>query len=225
MIMGENIFKANPNNKLLMIFILMLALVKPAIDFLVNRLGLGGDHYVSLIEQILLIIILCISIIMIGEIRLSQIGVVDWKNWDVKNKRIFFIVTPIVLIVFSFLFISNLKVLMNHSGLYVIGSVIFLRYFLYGFYQELLYRGILQTELIKRWGFWIGTIISNLVFTFGPEHFHFYKANTIGFVFMFCLGLLFSIIFYRSKNLVSVGIWHGIGNVFIDGLGILVSKI
>ena len=114
---------------------------------------------------------------------------------------------------------------MNHSGLYGIGSVIFLRYFLYGFYQELLYRGILQVELIKRWGFWIGTIISNLIFTFGPEHFHFYTSTPIGFAAMFCLGLLFSILFYRLKNIVSVGIWHGIGSVFIDGFRILFQMI
>ena len=106
MIMDEDIFKTNPNNKLLMISILMLVLIKPAIDFLVGHFGLDDNHYVSLIEQIILIVILCISVIKIGEIRLSQIGVDVWKNWDVKNKRIFFIVTPIILIAFSFLFIS-----------------------------------------------------------------------------------------------------------------------
>lgn len=223
--MDESIFKANPNNKLLMISVLMLVCIKPALDFILGYLGLDNNHYVSLIEQIILIAILCISVIKIGNIRLSQIGIDAWKNWDQKNKRIFFIVTPIVLIAFSLLFISNLKTLMNHSELYEIGFVIFLRVFLYGFYQELLYRGILQTELIKRWGFWIGTIISNLIFTFGPEHFHFYTSTSIGFAVMFCLGLLFSIIFYRSKNLVSVGIWHGIGSIFIDGFRILFQML
>ncbi len=62
--------------------------------------------------------------------------------------------------------------------------------------------------------------ISNIVFTFGPEHFHFYKTNSIGFVFIFCLGLLFSFLYYRFKNLTTIGIWHGIGNIFIDGLEI-----
>jgi uncharacterized protein len=225
MLNSENIFKVNPNNKLLLISLLMLAAIKPALYLIISHSGLEQNYYVSLIEQAVLIIILCTSAITIGKIKLSQIGIDVWKKWNSTNKIVFFIITPIIIIIFSYVFIARVELFLSHSELYKIGILILFREFLYGFYQELLYRGILQTEFIKRWGFWIGTIISNLVFTFGPEHFHFYKANTIGFVFMFCLGLLFSIIFYRSKNLVSVGIWHGIGNVFIDGLGILVSKI
>jgi membrane protease YdiL (CAAX protease family) len=225
MIIGENIFKANPNNRLLLISLLMLIAIKPALDLIISHYGLEQNYYISLIEQVTLIIILCTSAITISKIRLSQIGIDAWKKWNTASKKVFFIVTPIIMIIFSSIFIARVEIFMNHSELYGIGSLILLREFLYGFYQELLYRGILQTELIKRWGFWIGTIISNLVFTFGPEHFHFYKSTHIGFVLMFCLGLLFSFIFYRSKNLVSVGIWHGIGNVFIDGLGISVSMI
>jgi membrane protease YdiL (CAAX protease family) len=225
MINGENIFKANPNNKLLLISLLMLIAIKPAMDLIINHYGLGQNYYISLIEQVTLIIILCVSAIIIGNIRLSQIGIDAWKNWNTTNKIVFFIVTPIIIIIFSYIFYAGVKLFLNHSELYGIGFVILFRAFLYGCYQELLYRGILQTELVKRWGFWIGTIISNLVFTFGPEHFHFYKSNHIGFAYMFCLGLLFSFIFYRSKNLISVGIWHGIGNIFIDGLRILISII
>lgn len=223
MIIGENIFKASPNNKLVLISLLMLVAIKPAMDLVISHLGLGHNNYIDLVEQVALIIILCASAVTIGKIGLNQIGIDAWKKWNPTNKNIFLIATPIILIVFILIFMVRVKIFLNHSELYKIGSVILLREFLYGCYQELLYRGILQTELIKRWGFWVGTIISNLVFTFGPEHFHFYKSAHIGFVFMFGLGLLFSFIFYRSRNLVAVGIWHGIGNVFIDGLGILVS--
>jgi uncharacterized protein len=225
MINGENIFKANPNNKLLLISLLMLIAIKPAIDLIISHYGLEQNYYISLFEQVALILILSISAIKIGKIGLNQIGIDSWKKWNKTNKIVFSIVTPIIIIIFSYIFFAGVKIFMNHSELYGIGSLILLRAFLYGFYQELLYRGILQTELIKRWGFWFGTIISNLVFTFGPEHFHFYNSSHIGFAYMFCLGLLFSFIFYRSKNLISVGIWHGIGNAFIDGLRILISMI
>lgn len=203
----------------------MLIVIKPAVDLIISHFRLEQNYYISLIEQVTLIIILCVSAIIVGKIRLSQIGIEAWKKWNKTNKIVFSVVTPIIMIIFTSVFFSRVYIFLSHSELYGIGFVILLREFLYGFYQELLYRGLLQTALIKRWGFWIGTIISNLIFTFGPEHFHFYKSTHMGFVFMFCLGLLFSFIFYRSRNLVSVGIWHGIGNVFVDGLGIITSMI
>ena len=203
----------------------MLIVIKPAVDLIISHFRLEQNYYISLIEQATLIIILCVSATTVGKIKLSQIGIEAWKKWNKTNKIIFFVVTPIIIVIFTSIFFARVIIFLNHSELYGMGFLILLREFLYGFYQELLYRGLLQTELIKRCGFWIGTIISNLVFTFGPEHFHFYKSTHMGFVFMFCLGLLFSFIFYRSRNLISIGIWHGIGNVFVDGLGIITSMV
>ncbi len=211
-----------PNNKFLLIFILVIA-IQQISSFIIDQLNFENDHYMLLIQQIILIFLLGIAVKKFGKTKLSQIGIYSWQNWSKKNKWILFIVTPIVIMIFSFTFFSRTEILINHSELFAIGSIILLREFLYGFYQEFLYRGILQTELVKRWGVWTGITVSNLVFTFGPEHFHFYKSNLVGFAFMFCLGLLFSFLYYRFKNLITIGIWHGIGNVFIDGLGILIS--
>ncbi len=211
-----------PNNKFLLIFILVIA-IQQISSFIIDQLNFENDHYMLLIQQIILIFLLGIAVKKFGKTKLSQIGIYSWQNWSKKNKWILFIVTPIVIMIFSFTFFSRTEILINHSELFAIGSIILLREFLYGFYQEFLYRGILQTELVKRWGVWIGITVSNLVFTFGPEHFHFYKSNLVGFAFIFCLGLLFSFLYYRFKNLITIGIWHGIGNVFIDGLGILIS--
>ncbi|HED37261.1 MAG TPA: CPBP family intramembrane metalloprotease [Ignavibacteria bacterium] len=211
-----------PNNKFLLIFILVIA-IQQISSFIIDQLNFENDHYMLLIQQIILIFLLGIAVKKFGKTKLSQIGIYSWQNWSKKNKWILLIVTPIVIMIFSFTFFSRTEILINHSELFAIGSIILLREFLYGFYQEFLYRGILQTELVKRWGVWIGITVSNLVFTFGPEHFHFYKSNLVGFAFIFCLGLLFSFLYYRFKNLITIGIWHGIGNVFIDGLGILIS--
>ncbi len=211
-----------PNNKFLLIFILVIA-IQQISSFIIDQLNFENDHYMLLIQQIILIFLLGIAVKKFGKTKLSQIGIYSWQNWSKKNKWILLIVTPIVIMIFSFTFFSRTEILINHSELFAIGSIILLREFLYGFYQEFLYRGILQTELVKRWGVWTGITVSNLVFTFGPEHFHFYKSNLVGFAFIFCLGLLFSFLYYRFKNLITIGIWHGIGNVFIDGLGILIS--
>ncbi len=208
--------------RFLLIFILMI-IIQYALSYLTDQINFGGNQYISLIQQFILIFLLCLFLGKIGKTKLSEIGIFPWYKWNKKDRWIFFIVTPIIFIIFSFSFFSRIEVLKNHSELFAIGSIVILREFIYGFYQEFLYRGILQTDLVKRWGSWIGITISNIVFTFGPEHFHFYKTNSIGFVFIFCLGLLFSFLYYRFKNLTTIGIWHGIGNIFIDGLGILIS--
>ena len=43
---------------------------------------------------------------------------------------------------------------------------------LWGFYQELVYRGLLQSELVRRWGAVAGILVANLAYTFGPLHFY-----------------------------------------------------
>ena len=209
-------------NRFIIIFILMI-IIQPVLSFLIEQLIFKKYPFIILIQQIILIFLLSLFVIKIGKTKLSQVGIFSWQNWNKENKWMLFIVTPIVVIIFSFVFFLRIAALINHSGLLVMGSIVLLREFLYGFYQEFLYRGILQTVLVKRWGAWIGIVVGNLVFTFGPEHFHFYKTNFTSFVFIFCLGLLFSFLFYRFKNLVTIGVWHGIGNVFIDGLAILIS--
>ena len=43
-------------------------------------------------------------------------------------------------------------------------------YLFYGFYQEVVYRGMLQSELVRRWGAFAGVLVANLLYTFGPLH-------------------------------------------------------
>ena len=134
-----------PNNKFLLIFILVIAIQQISL-FIIDQLNFENDHYMLLIQQIILIFLLGIAVKKFGKTKLSQIGIYSWQNWSKKNKWILFIVTPIVIMIFSFTFFSRTEILINHSELFAIGSIILLREFLYGFYQEFLYRGILQTE-------------------------------------------------------------------------------
>ena len=103
---------------------------------------------------------------------------------------------------------------------------VFLPYLLWGFYQEVVYRGILQTELVRRWGSLLGILVSNLLFTFGPLHFYHFWGRVPWlalpvFTGIFLTGLFFGVLFRRSGNLAIVCVLHGLGNCYIDGLGTL----
>ena len=100
-------------------------------------------------------------------------------------------------------------------------GVVFATSFLWGFYQEVMYRGVLQTELVRRLGSWPGILAANVLFTFGPLHFyHFYEPAPAFPMFagIFAIGLFFAVLFLRSGNLWMVGIFHGLGDSYVVGL-------
>ena len=53
-------------------------------------------------------------------------------------------------------------------------------YLFFGFYQEVIYRGILQSELVRRWGTFIGILIANTLYTFGPLHWNYFLSSKRG---------------------------------------------
>ena len=105
--------------------------------------------------------------------------------------------------------------LVQPNALSIIASV-FVPYLFYGFYQEVVYRGMLQPELVRRWGAFAGILAANVLYTFGPLHWnHFTPVNVPMFASIFAIGLFFGIVFRRSGNLWIVAIIHGIGNAYI----------
>ena len=107
-------------------------------------------------------------------------------------------------------------------------AVMVLTYLLWGFYQELVYRGMLQTELVRRFGTLSGILVSNVLYTFGPLHFYHFlaasprQAATV-LAGTFAIGLFFAVLYRRSGNLALVGVFHGVGDVYITGLAELVG--
>jgi membrane protease YdiL (CAAX protease family) len=98
---------------------------------------------------------------------------------------------------------------------------IFIPYLFYGFYQEVVYRGLLQTELARRWGAAAGILVSNALYTFGPLHAYYFSSSTSlalpMFAAIFVIGLVFAMLFKQSRNLWIVAVMHAIGNAYIVG--------
>jgi uncharacterized protein len=157
-------------------------------------------------------------------VRLSQLGLYPWSHWSKTEKFYFLQTIPLSIVIFSIARSAGLQALWTRPNLWEIGVFIFVPQMIWGIYQEFLYRGILQTELVRRWGTVPGILVSNLIFTFGPLHaYHFLEAQGNPshlwiFAAIFAIGLLFAILFHRSGNLWIVGIMHGLGDWFIGGL-------
>ncbi len=223
-------FSSQQGTRLLLLFLFAEVILRPLFVAGASWLTITNRNWSPLVQVSLLTVLVCWLVIRFAGLRLSQLGLYSWLRWSRTEKFYFLQILPVSIIVFSFFTSASLKLLWARPNLWAIGLLIFVQQMIWGFYQELLYRGVLQTELVRRWGTLTGILVSNLVFTFGPLHaYHFLAAQKNPshlwiFAAIFSIGLLFAILFRRSGNLWIIGVMHGLGDWFIDGLA-QVSKM
>ena len=222
-------FDAAAGWRLLLVFLLLEGVVGPRFSLL-GLLGLLGLLEMAAppgwVRVPCLLALALILVRYVARLRPAQIGLRSSRHWTRIEKSYFLQTLVIANVVFGVLYASRLRTVLADSALWGPAALLVGTNLLWGFYQELAYRGILQTELARRWGNIWGVLVANLVFTFGPLHFyHFFTssptrtATVLGGTFL--IGLFFGTLFARSGNLAMVGILHGLGNAYIEGLGSL----
>ena len=80
-----------------------------------------------------------------------------------------------------------------------------------GLGEELLFRGLVQSDLTKVFGWKWGIVLASVLFA--VMHLTWRSIPELGFVFL--ASLLFGYLYYRTKSLVAPIAMHGIGNVFL----------
>jgi membrane protease YdiL (CAAX protease family) len=161
-------------------------------------------------------------------VKPSQLGFRGWASWSKTERSYFVQVLLLANVIFAAIFAKPLKALIGNRTLWGPAVISLIVSLLWGLYQELIYRGILQTELIRRWGAVGGILVTNVLYTFGPLHFYHFANGTLpklGVLFAgtFAIGLFFGVLFKRSANLWMVGIFHGLGDWYIVGISGLLS--
>ena len=157
---------------------------------------------------------------ILAGLSLSKIGLYRWGEWS-RTEKSYFVQTCIIAnLIFSALFVDRLRAILADPSLWGRVWPVLVTNFLWGFNQEVVYRGILQTELVRRMGSLRGILVSNLFFTFGPLHFYHFSQTSSAlpmFAGIFAIGLFFGVLFQRSGNLWMVAIFHGIGEIYLIG--------
>jgi membrane protease YdiL (CAAX protease family) len=152
-------------------------------------------------------------------LKLPEIGLYPWREWTPVEKSYFVQLLIIANVVFPFVFASRLRMIFAQPSALSTMWNVFVPYLFFGFYQEVVYRGILQSELVRRWGAFIGILIANIFYTFGPLHWNYFSARSSlavpMFASIFAIGLFFGVLYRRSGNLWMVAVIHGIGNAYI----------
>lgn len=158
---------------------------------------------------------------LFARVPLSEIGLRRWRDWTAAE-RWYFVQVAILANVIFLAFARQAVAAIVRAPDPGWAATLALE-LLWGFHQELVYRGILQTELVRRWGAALGVLTSNLLFTFGPLHIYHLTSRPLGeaiavLAFVFAIGLFFGILFHRSRNLWMVGVFHGIGDAWLQGV-------
>jgi membrane protease YdiL (CAAX protease family) len=163
--------------------------------------------------RVLVLLALAIALVkLFARLDLSAIGFIPWREWSVAEKSYFVQVIVIANVVFAVVVGNALFSAPDAAAIAAVN-------FLWGFYQELAYRGMLQTELTRRFGATAGVLLANVAYTFGPLHFyHFAGASPVAmFAAIFAIGLYFGALRQRSGNLWMPAVFHGIGTMWILG--------
>jgi membrane protease YdiL (CAAX protease family) len=187
----------------------------------VVRLGLVRWLY-PMVPLLILVPVFLISALLsirfLAGLNLSAIGFQPWRKWTAKEKSYFVQLLVIANIVFPLVLAPRLKAVLGHPNALSIVANVFVPYLFYGFYQEVVYRGMIQSELVRRWGPFAGILVANLLYTFGPLHWNYFSPiKVVMFAAIFAIGLFFGILFRRSGNLWIVAVIHGIGNAYLVG--------
>lgn len=151
-------------------------------------------------------------------IKLKDIGLHKLSKWNAYETAFLLGIVPIVFCLFFYYTKDKLYASLHEQGRPVI-LITFICYMAFGFYQEWIYRGFIQTEFTRRYGAITAILLANLIFTFGPLHiYQLYQGRYMFIAITFFIGLLFGILYYRSYNLWITGILHGICIWFLTGL-------
>ncbi|PZR75270.1 MAG: hypothetical protein DLM73_05795 [Chthoniobacterales bacterium] len=197
--------------------LLLIAVALEALRLLAVRWLLPAVHLLILIPLLLVCALALVR--FVAGLRLRQIGLYPWSEWSPVEKSYFIQLLVLANIVFPLVFLDRLRLILAGPAAVSVLLNVFVPYLFFGFYQEVVYRGILQSELARRWGAWIGVLIANVLYTFGPLHWNYFSARgSVAipmFAAIFAIGLFFGVLFRRSGNLWIVAVIHGIGNAYI----------
>lgn len=208
----------------MLIVLFLEALLGPLLRLPARSLGIAANPWWPLALVCLLTLSAFGLVLAFAKLAPAALGLRPWREWSRTEQLYLLQVVPLATFVFSAVFAEGVRAFLAHPRPGRFALLGLLPQLVWGFYQELVYRGLLQTELVRRFGATSGIVTSNLLFTFGPLHaYHFSRAASEPrhlwiFAAIFGIGLFFAVLFKRSGNLWIVGTMHGLGDSFINGL-------
>ncbi|HUS03285.1 MAG TPA: type II CAAX endopeptidase family protein [Chitinophagaceae bacterium] len=200
----------------MLILAIVFEAIRIGVTFYKNNLGYQDILSTGITALVLLSLVFGVTKIL--GIKLKDVGLKKLSVWNTYEIVYFILMVPIGFFIFYYFTRDKFTASLQENGWGMMVAT-FIFYLAWGFYQEWIYRGFIQTELTRRYDAVTAIILANIIFTFGPLHiYQLYQGKFLLIGATFLIGLLFGILYHRSYNLWIVGILHGIGNWFLVGL-------
>ena len=200
----------------MLILAAIFEIARVIVSFYKNNLGYADLLSTGITALIFLGLVFLVTKFL--QIKLKDVGLRNLSLWNNYEIAYLLVIAPIGFFIFYYFTRNKFTASLNEEG-WVMMIVTFIFYMCWGFYQEWIYRGFIQTEFTRRYGALTAIILANLIFTFGPLHiYQLYQGRYMIIAATFFIGLIFGILYHRSYNLWIVGILHGIGDWFLVGL-------
>ena len=208
-------YDAAAGNRLLLAFALLGLLLQPALRATAAA-TFAGARWAGPAVVVALLLAVVLAMRFLVRLGGGAIGLHRWKSWTPREQIYLWTVVPLAATAFGIVFREHFTRLAEARGWVDLLLLTVPTGLLWGMVQEFIYRGFLQTELVRRLGGVPGVLLTNLVFTFGPLHFRYFGFGTDGgpswgmFAAIFGIGLLFGTLYRRSGNLWNPALMHGL---------------
>jgi membrane protease YdiL (CAAX protease family) len=155
---------------------------------------------------------------LVAGLGIATLGFRPWREWSREERSYFAQIMCAAALVATLLALIRIE----SGGAAALRSdllTVLLPYAFFGFYQEVVYRGAIQSAMTGRLGVPAGIVTANVLFTFGPLHW-IYLQSPEGIavsmlVAIFAMGLFFGTLYHRSGNLWLPACFHGAGNALM----------
>ena len=203
-------------NRLLVAFVILGLVLQPALSGLAHGAGVDQESWVKSAIVVTLLLALILTVRIYVRLDFAAIGLHRWRAWTARERLYVCTVVPLAVAAFGYVFRERFVQLAEARGWVGLFLVTVPTGLLWGMVQEFIYRGLLQTELTRRFGGIVAVLLTNLAFTFGPLHFNYIGLGADTgprwgmFAAIFGIGLFFGILYRRSGNLWIPALLHGL---------------
>jgi membrane protease YdiL (CAAX protease family) len=209
-------YDAAAGTRLLLAFVLVGLVLQPGLRALARAAGFAREFWVGPAMVVTLTIAVILAVRGLARLGTSAIGLHRWAAWTPRERIYALTVVPLAAVAFAIVFREQFARLAETQGWLRLLALTIPTGLLWGMVQEFIYRGLLQTDLVRRFGGIIGVLLANIVFTFGPLHFKYLALGAEAgphwniLAAIFGIGLLFGVLYQRSGNLWISAIMHGL---------------
>lgn len=178
----------------------------------------------SLISFISSLVFILLYVKFFEKNSLKTLGFKNSSIFKSISIGFFLAISAVFIIISTMVTLTDVKISVSDENNYKVLFLAIILFTIQGFTEEIVFRGYLMNRIAASKGKWMGVFINSLFFTI--FHITNQSSSYLSSLNIYVIGVVLSLIFWYTDNIIIDGIFHGTWN-FIIGLvlGINLSGI